>query len=111
MEIAAIATVGDVMDLLDENRIIVKEGLRRLEHTGNRGLMALLSVNGLWGKKLSAYHIGFVIGPCLNATGRLDVADTALELLLCNDERGDSCRAAGGTGGRQSAGGLSSGMS
>ena len=87
LEIAAIATVGDVMDLLDENRIIVKEGLRRLEHTGNRGLMALLSVNGLWGKKLSAYHIGFVIGPCLNATGRLDVADTALELLLCNDER------------------------
>lgn len=87
LEIAAIATVGDVMDLLDENRIIVKEGLKRLEHTENIGLKALLSVNGLWGKKLSAYHIGFVIGPCLNATGRLDVADTALELLLCQDER------------------------
>lgn len=87
LEIAAIATVGDVMELLDENRIIVKEGLRRLQHTGNLGLKALLQVNELWGKAITAYHIGFVIGPCLNATGRLDVADTALELLLCQDER------------------------
>lgn len=87
VEIAAIATVGDVMELLDENRILVREGLRRLQCTNNIGLKALLQVNGLWGKPISAYHIGFVIGPCLNATGRLDVADTALELLLCNDER------------------------
>lgn len=87
IEIAAIATIGDVMELLDENRIIVREGLNRLQNTSNLGLKALLQVNELWGKSITAYHIGFVIGPCLNATGRLDVADTALELLLCQDER------------------------
>lgn len=86
LEIAAIATVGDVMELLDENRIIVKEGLKRLEKTKNAGLKALLQVNGLWGKKVTAYHVGFVIGPCINATGRLDAADHALELLLCEEE-------------------------
>ena len=69
------------MDLTGENRILVKYGLRQLEQTDNPGYRALLAVNGLEGKKLTAYHIGFVIGPCINASGRLDTAKRALELL------------------------------
>lgn len=81
LEFAALATVCDVMELKDENRILVKEGLKRLAHTKNPGLRALMEVNGLDASRLSAYHLGFVIGPCLNATGRLDTALRALELL------------------------------
>ncbi len=80
-EFAAVATVGDVMDLVGENRIIVKYGLQRLEHTTNPGYRALLRVTGLEGEKLTGYHIGFVIGPCINASGRLDTAKRALQLL------------------------------
>lgn len=81
LEFAAFATVCDVMELKDENRIIVKEGLKRLRNSRNLGLTALMEVNGLEPSKLSAYHLGFVLGPCLNATGRLDTAKRALELL------------------------------
>lgn len=81
----ALATVCDVMPLLDENRILVREGLRRAADTSNIGLKSLLIVNGLEGKKLSTYHAGFVIGPCLNATGRLDNAERALALFLEED--------------------------
>jgi len=80
IENAAMATVGDVMDLVNENRIIVKEGLKRISATNNKGLSSLLSLNGLEGD-ISSYHIGFVIGPCINAGGRLDTAKRALELL------------------------------
>lgn len=81
LEFAALSTVCDVMELKDENRILVKEGLNRLRHTRNQGIRALMEVNGIEPEKLSAYHLGFVIGPCLNATGRLDTARRALELL------------------------------
>lgn len=81
LEFAAFATVGDVMELRDENRILVKYGLRRIAHTKNPGMRALLEVNGLLDKPLSAYHIGFVLGPCLNATGRLDTAIKALQMF------------------------------
>ncbi len=81
LEMAALATVCDVMELKDENRILVKEGLRRLRNTRCPGLQALMEVNGLQPEKLNSYHLGFVIGPCLNATGRLDTAARALELL------------------------------
>lgn len=86
LEYAAVATVGDVMDLVGENRIIVKEGLKRLHHTKNLGLRALIQVNELEPEQVGSYHIGFVIGPCLNATGRLETARTALELLLSQRE-------------------------
>ena len=86
LEIAAIATVGDVMKLQGENRIIVKEGLSRLEHTSNLGLRKLIEKNNLQAGNITAYHIGFVIGPCLNASGRLQTAKIALGLLLCEDE-------------------------
>ncbi len=78
---AALATVCDVMELKDENRIIVKEGIRLMDSTSNLGLKALIEVNELEPAKISAYHLGFIIGPCLNATGRLDTALRALELL------------------------------
>ena len=83
LEMAGFATVGDVMELVDENRIIVKYGLQALEHSGNPGLCALTEVCELTDRHLSAYHIGFVLGPCLNATGRLDTAKRALSLLQC----------------------------
>ena len=86
LEFAAVATVGDVMDLTGENRIIVKEGLKKIPITENKGLRALLSVNGLMHTKITAYHIGFVLGPCINASGRLDTAKRALALLLCETE-------------------------
>lgn len=81
LELAAIATVGDVMDLQGENRILVKEGLKRLPHTKNKGLWALIEANGLEGGRISAYHVGFVLGPCINASGRLDTASRSLALL------------------------------
>ena len=86
LEFAAIATVGDIMELQEENRIIVKEGLRRIHHTKNRGLKSLIEVNGLERDSISAYHIGFVIGPCINAGGRLDTAKRALELFASDDK-------------------------
>lgn len=84
LEFAAIATVGDVMDLQSENRIIVKEGLKKLSNTSYEGLKALIRVNNLEGADITAYHVGFVLGPCINASGRLDTAARALE-LLCAD--------------------------
>lgn len=83
---AAFATVGDVMELVDENRIIVKYGLKQIAQSSNDGMQALLTVNGLQDKPLSAYHIGFVLGPCLNATGRLDTACRALQMFLTDDK-------------------------
>lgn len=83
---AAFATIGDVMELVDENRIIVKYGLPLIAHSGNYGLQALITVNGLQDKLLSVYHIGFVLGPCLNATGRLDTAARALQMFLTRDK-------------------------
>ncbi len=84
---AALATVCDVMELLDENRILVKEGLKRLRLAPCMGLLALMQVNGLEPAGLNSYHLGFVLGPCLNATGRLDTAKRALELLDCSDRK------------------------
>ena len=81
MENVAIATIGDVMDLVDENRIFVKQGLDMLKRTENLGLKELMVFTGVNVVKLSPYHIGFVIGPCMNASGRLDTAKRALELL------------------------------
>lgn len=85
LELAAIATVGDVMDLQGENRIIVKEGLNKLSSTSFEGLKALICVNNLEGAEITAYHVGFVIGPCINASGRLDTAARSLELLLADN--------------------------
>ena len=85
--IAAIATVGDVMDLVDENRILVKEGLKRIQNTNNEGLKALIRVNNLENREITAYHVGFVLGPCINASGRLSTAKRALELLLSKDTK------------------------
>lgn len=82
---SAIATVGDVMDLVKENRILVKEGLRCLKDTGNIGLQELIKANQLEEKEITAYHIGFILGPCMNASGRLSTAKRALELFACQD--------------------------
>ena len=87
IEFSAIATVCDVVDLQGENRILVKEGLKRLNQTKNIGLQALIQANHLEEKTLSAYHLGFVIGPCLNASGRLDTAKRGLQLLLEEDRQ------------------------
>ena len=87
MENVAIATVGDVMDLTGENRIFVKQGLEMLKRTGNLGLRALIECTGVPVDRLSAYHIGFVLGPCINASGRLDTAKRALELLNAPNRR------------------------
>lgn len=86
LEFAAIATVGDVMRLQDENRIIVRWGLKQIPRTASAGLRALVEACGQEIDKLTAYHIGFVIGPCLNASGRLRTAQLALELLLCQED-------------------------
>ena len=85
VEFAAIATIGDVMELQGENRILVKEGLKRIGHTGNIGLKALIEVKELNPQEINSYHIGFVIGPCMNASGRLDTAKRCLELFQCSD--------------------------
>ncbi|MCL2865408.1 MAG: single-stranded-DNA-specific exonuclease RecJ [Lachnospiraceae bacterium] len=86
MENVAMATIGDVMDLLSENRIFVKQGLEMLRRTSNLGLQALMQINEIEPGSLSAYHIGFVIGPCINAGGRLDTAKKALHLLNAKDK-------------------------
>jgi single-stranded-DNA-specific exonuclease len=85
IEFMAIATVGDIVDLIDENRIVVKYGLNHIAHTKNTGLRALIEECQLDINNISSYHIGFVIGPCLNASGRLDTARQAIELMLCKD--------------------------
>ena len=94
LELTAMATVGDVMDLQGENRILVKEGLKRLRRTENPGLQELIRQNGLEPEQVDVYHIGFVLGPCLNASGRLDTARRALGLLLAED-REEAARLAG----------------
>lgn len=81
LELAGLATVCDVMELLDENRILVKTALKYMSDSDNYGLKALIKVNNIDSDNLSAYHFGFILGPCLNATGRLDTAKIALELL------------------------------
>lgn len=98
LEFVAMATVCDVMELRDENRILVKRGLEELNRTGNLGMRALLRVNELGNKKIEAYHLGFVLGPCLNSTGRLENAKLALDLLLEKDydralKRGEQLKA------------------
>jgi len=85
-EYIAIATIADVMDIVDENRIIVKKGLKLIQNTKNKGLRALIQVNNLNQDKISAYHIGFVIGPCFNAAGRLDSVKIALDLLAAQSD-------------------------
>lgn len=87
MELAGFATICDVMELRDENRILVKEALKSMSRTKNPGLSALMKVYEISPENLSSYHIGFVLGPCFNATGRLDTALRALELLDCKTER------------------------
>lgn len=86
IEFVAIATVCDVVDLIDENRIFVKNGLEMLNNSKNIGINALKKACGLEDKEITAYHLGFVIGPCLNASGRLDSAKKGLELLLMEDD-------------------------
>ena len=98
LELAAIATVGDVMKLKDENRIVVKEGLKKLANTKIQGLVSLMEKNTLDPEHISAYHVGFVLGPCLNASGRLKTAQMAMELLLAEnkaqaDELADALKA------------------
>ena len=87
IENVAIATIGDVMDLEDENRIFVKEGLQMLRRTKNPGLKALIECTGIDKNGLNSYHIGFVLGPCINASGRLDTAKRALELLRAGTQK------------------------
>lgn len=87
LEYAAIATVADVMELQGENRVLVKAGLRRLRETKNVGLRALLQVQGLSGRDIKAYHIGFVLGPCFNAAGRINTVEKAFALLKETDSR------------------------
>lgn len=91
---AGFATVGDVMELTDENRIIVKYGLKQIEQSKNPGLQALMAVNELTDKRLTGYHIGFILGPCLNATGRLDTAARALSMFRTAD-KGEALTIAG----------------
>ena len=85
-QFAAMATVCDVVELLDENRIIVKEGLKIINNNPNKGLNELIKVSKLEGKTIGEYHFGFVLGPCINATGRLDTADLSVELLITEDD-------------------------
>lgn len=94
LEFAAIATVGDVMELQGENRILVKEGLRRIADTKNIGLRELIRANGLEDGRITAYHIGFVLGPCINASGRLDTAARSLALLSAKN-KDEAARLAG----------------
>lgn len=91
--LAAVATVCDVMELRDENRLLVKYALPRLRECANVGIRALIDVNGITERHLSPYHLGFIIGPCLNATGRLDTAQRATALLRAPDYR-EACRLA-----------------
>lgn len=86
LENVAFATVGDIMDLNGENRILVKEGLKRIHNTQNIGMRALISQCGLMAEQVESYHFGYVLGPCINASGRLDTATRALQMLLEEDE-------------------------
>lgn len=86
MEEVAIATVGDVMDLIGENRIFVKQGLEMLRRTSNKGLKALMECTGVEAGRVSSYHIGFVLGPCMNASGRLDTAEAGVGASSGKDE-------------------------
>lgn len=86
LEFMAIATVGDIVDLIDENRVVVKYGLKHIAHTNNIGLRTLVEECGVDINDISSYHIGFVIGPCLNASGRLDTAKKAIELMMCKNK-------------------------
>ena len=86
LENVAFATVGDIMDLNGENRILVKEGLKRIHNTKNIGMRALISQCGLMAEQVESYHFGYVLGPCINASGRLDTATRALQMLLEEDE-------------------------
>ncbi|WP_243129583.1 MULTISPECIES: single-stranded-DNA-specific exonuclease RecJ [Clostridium] len=83
---AAIATVCDVVEILGENRIILKEGLKQINNTENKGLKALIKETSLENKEITEYHFGFVLGPTINATGRLETADLSVELLITNNE-------------------------
>lgn len=87
MEQVAIATVGDVMDLIGENRIFVRQGLRMLRHTKNEGLQALMECTKIQPEQINTYHIGYIIGPCMNAGGRLDTAKRALALLRAKTKK------------------------
>ncbi len=87
LQFVAFATVGDIMSLTGENRILVKEGLKQIHHTNHVGLRALIARCGLQPEQIDAYHFGFVLGPCINATGRLDTASRALELFCEQDQR------------------------
>ena len=87
LSMLAIATVCDVVDLTGENRIFVKEGLKRIKETKNVGLRALLEVHDLMEKQIQSYALGFIIGPCINASGRLESAEKALNLFLEEDEQ------------------------
>lgn len=87
IEIAAIGTICDVVDLVDENRVIVSMGLKMLNLTKNTGLRALIKETGYEGRKLKTWNVGFQIGPCINATGRLDSASLSVELLICEDNK------------------------
>ena len=91
IENVAIATVGDVMDLENENRIFVKEGIQMLKRTHNPGLKALIECTGVERERLNSYHIGFVLGPCINASGRLDTAKRALGLLRAETKKKQIC--------------------
>lgn len=84
---AAIATVGDIVNLTGENRILVKYGLANIKHVNNCGLQALIAVNGLDEKEIGSYHIGFVLGPCINAGGRLETARLAFQLFMSEDSQ------------------------
>lgn len=86
LEFVAFATVGDIVDLTGENRILVKEGLKRIHRTKNIGMRALIARCGLRPEQIDAYHFGFVLGPCINASGRLDTAQRALSLFFLSDE-------------------------
>lgn len=87
LDLAAIGTVADVVPLRGENRIFVKSGLPRINETNNKGLKALLDVTKIKGKKLSPFHVGFILGPRINAAGRVDTAQTSLDLFLSNDSK------------------------
>ena len=91
IENVAFATVGDVMPLTGENRILVKAGLKSIHHTTNIGMKALLECCNIEAESVDAYHFGFVLGPCVNATGRLDTAKRALELFLCDRQEDAMC--------------------
>ena len=86
LEFVGFATVGDVMPLTGENRILVREGLKRIHHTKNTGMKALIAQCGLMPEQIESYHFGFVLGPCINAAGRLDTAKRALALFQTQDE-------------------------